>query len=150
MTEERRKEFIDFIDQKNIRQIRISIESVNSLDPNGERGEVDERLELLKGRVSDDELYEKHDDELFPILPKDIWDEDYFNKQKVKLQRNFSKERLEHVRELGKFIFPPKEKISSSKNEEVKNNTQKKSSKNSKLVIAGLIAAGVIAAVLLA
>lgn len=148
MIEESKIEFENYIKEKNIEDIRIAIESSNALDPNGERGEVEERLSLLKNKISDDELYEKHDDELYPILPKEQWDEDYFNKQKVKLQRNFSKERLEHVRELGKFIFPQEVKTTKIKEEQSKI-SQKKSSKNKSFAIIGVVVIGVVAAIVL-
>ncbi len=107
MTEERRKKFKKLIKERNLVEIRDEFGSINTLDPNGEAGEVDERLELLKGEISENELYEKHNAELLPILPDEAqWTRSYFNKQKVKLFRNFSKERFEHVREVGKFIFP--------------------------------------------
>lgn len=149
MIEESKVEFENYIKEKNIEDIRISIESSNALDPNGERREVEERLSLLRNKISDDELYEKHDNDLYPILPKEQWDEDYFNKQKVKLQRNFSKERLDHVRELGKFIFPVEIKTNETKKEERIETSQKKSSKNNTLAIIGILAVGVVAAIVL-
>lgn len=108
MLDERRKEWLKYIKDRNISRIRIDLEAINSLDPNGRAGDVDECLELLKSEMSEDELYEKHDDTLTPILPKEQWTRDYFNKQKVELGYNFSKERFQHVRELGKYLFPIK------------------------------------------
>lgn len=149
MTEERKNEFIKFIENKDILQIRSHLESINSLDPNGEKGEITDRLLLLKGKISDDELYEKHEDGDAPILKKESWNEDYFNEQKVELQYNFSKERFEHVRKLGKFIFPHTPRVTSPKDTEIEQNSQKKTQVNQKIVIAGIVVVGLLAIIAL-
>lgn len=46
--------------------------------------------------------YEPHDGE--PFKDESQWDNDYFIRQKVSLRNNFSKERLYHLREVGKAV----------------------------------------------
>ena len=48
-------------------------------------------------------LYDKHDGEEF-ITDKSKWDEDYITKLKKDIQKNFSNERLKHMKDVAKYL----------------------------------------------
>jgi hypothetical protein len=54
-------------------------------------------------------VLDPHNEERYPIiLDRFAWNEDYWDQQTSRLMSNFSKERFEHLLEVGAVVFPAK------------------------------------------
>ena len=88
------KAFYEAVNQNNIRRIRIMMKDSLLVDPTFE--EFNEMKNVAK---SVDGLYDVHDGRSFES-DETFWNDDYMNKQMVQLIGNFSKERIEHIKDV--------------------------------------------------
>lgn len=93
------KQFTDALESGNVLQIKLMLKNSLILDSSGKM--FDEMLnETIKKQTG---FWEDHDGEVFKA--EDAWDESYFNEQMVKVVGNFSKERIQLLRQMTKKLF---------------------------------------------
>ncbi len=93
------KQFTDALESGNILQIKLMLKNSLILDSSGKM--FDEMLnETIKKQPG---FLEDHDGEVFKA--EDAWNESYFNEQMVKVVGNFSKERIQLLRQMTKKLF---------------------------------------------
>ena len=125
------------IKTRDIRKVRDILTTSIVQDPGFDKGVFDERLKrCLEGGLYEEDIFVPFEGKEL-INDIKIWTDDYYAAQATELRYNFSKERLEHCRKVGKH---------TSSNEEAK----KKSANDNEGLPAWLLPAiGVGAAVLI-
>lgn len=101
------------IDKKDILGIHSSFYTIALSDPGFSTGKFEEVLNYVKEKKIDGFL-EPHDDEEF--LDKELWTEEYWSHTASKLQDNFSEERIQHLIDVGKKVYPNTEKKIQNQN----------------------------------
>lgn len=100
------KEFREAVATGNKTLVRIILTDIMIVDPTMEQ--FDERLAFAKSNMSD--LFDEHDGEVLKYDNKD-WNESYLDDQKVVVVSNFSKERVELLRNMVRYIYRDKVKM---------------------------------------
>lgn len=130
-------EFKDAVDSGKKIRVRIMLKDIMLVDPT--MRQFDEMISYALGKISD--LYDEHDDEALKYDSSD-WNEAYLNSQMVTVVNNFSKERVELLRNMVKYIYRDRaERI--RKDDAVKSDT----TITRKQVGIGVAAVGTVAAV---
>lgn len=115
--------FKEAVNSGNIQRIRIMMKNSLLVDPTfREFKEMENAVASVKG------LYDIHDGKEFEVN-KENWDDDYMDKQMVQVVSNFSHERIEHIKDVVRYLRPV-DKITPSHNE-----TRNSNSKNIKTTI---------------
>mgnify|MGYP004526252423 CR=1 FL=1 len=115
--------FKEAINSGNIRRIRIMMKDSLLVDPTfREFEEMKNAASSVKG------LYDIHDGKEFD-MNKGNWDDNYMDKQMVQVVSNFSHERIDHIKDVVRYLRPV-DKITQSRNE-----TRNSNSKNIKTTI---------------
>ena len=115
--------FKEAVNSGNIQRIRIMMKNSLLVDPTfREFKEMENAAASVKG------LYDIHDGKEFEVN-KENWDDDYMDKQMVQVVSNFSHERIEHIKDVVRYLRPV-DKITPSHNE-----TRNSNSKNIKTTI---------------
>lgn len=93
-------------------RVRIMLKDIMLVDPSMKQ--FDEMLNFAKSNISD--LFDEHNEE---ILKYDCseWTESYLNNQMVVVVSNFSKERVELLRNMVKYIYRDKVERMNSRNQ---------------------------------
>lgn len=104
-------EFIEAVESGKKVRVRIMLKDIMLVDPT--MRQFDEMLNYAELKMND--LYDEHDGE---VLKYDTfeWNESYLNHQMVIVVNNFSKERIELLRNLVKYLY--KDKANKIKAEE--------------------------------
>jgi hypothetical protein len=94
------------LEKKDLDAIRRILSTFITADQSFSKGLLDERLRYcVRMGVSEEELFVPFDGGPLNENPTE-WNIDYFAKQRVRFNANFSRERLEHLRQVGKKLFP--------------------------------------------
>jgi hypothetical protein len=94
------------ITAKDIPAIKSVLSTCFVEDPGFSKGTLDESIKYcLSHGITENELFDVHDGSIFSDNPTE-WTRDYYSSQRVDFRANFSKERLEHLRKVGKKLFP--------------------------------------------
>lgn len=133
------QEFVDSVNEKNIRKIRIILKDSLIVDPTFK--EFDEMLKLVK--LSGLNLYDKHNGEVLKYDEKE-WTKDYMNMQMVQLIYNFSEERVNLLKDICKKLYL--QRIQMIENER-KNSSNRQIKITKDKVSTGLIALGTVSMV---
>jgi hypothetical protein len=93
------------IADKDLGRIRQILSGFITADQGFSRAVLEEKVNYcVRMGFSESELFEEFDGE--PLNENsDEWDTAYFTKQRVKFDSNFSRERLEHLKQVGKKVF---------------------------------------------
>ncbi len=92
--------FYEAVNSGNIRRVRIMMKDSLLIDPTfKEFGEMDKIAGSMK------ELYDVHDGGIF-IPEKAKWDDDYMNRLMVQVIGNFSHKRVDHLKEVVRYLRP--------------------------------------------
>jgi hypothetical protein len=91
------EKFIDAVNNKNIRSIRIMMKNMLLFPPFKEFDEMDKIASSIPG------LYDKHNGEEL-IEDKSKWNDKYVSQLMTKLISNFSHERVNHMKEVVKYL----------------------------------------------
>ena len=130
-------EFRDAVENCKKTRVRIMLKDIMLVDPTMKQ--FDEMLDFAKVNILD--LFDEHDGETLKY-DRGEWSESYLNNQMVVVVSNFSKERVELLRNMVKYIYRDKvEKINT--NTQYQNTT----SITKKQVGIGMTAAGAVATV---
>lgn len=98
------KEIKDYVAAKNIEGIRADLWIYIGIDPNFTKDFIENLNYCLRNGISESELYENHDGRSM----SDEVTNDNFAKLCDQLRINFSKERLEKIKEIGQKLYPIK------------------------------------------
>ena len=90
--------FIEAVNTGDVLSVRIMIKNSLLVDPT-----FVEVLEMEKVSLNMDGLYDEYDGVEF-IHDKTLWNEDYMNDLMVQIIYNFSHERLEHLKEVVRYL----------------------------------------------
>lgn len=96
-------EFKDAVESGKKIRVRIMLKDIMLVDPT--MGQFDEMLNYALNNMT--ELYDEHNDEVLKYSSAE-WNEAYLNNQMVTVVNNFSKERVELLRNMIKFIYRDK------------------------------------------
>lgn len=91
------EKFIDAVNNKNIRSIRIMMKNMLMFPPFKEFDEMDKMASSIP------DLYDKHNGEEL-IEDKSKWNAEYISRLMTKLISNFSHERINHMKEVVKYL----------------------------------------------
>ena len=94
------KAFYEAVNSGNVRRVRIMMKDSFLVDPS-----FTEFKEMEKVAASMQGLYDSHDGRCFEEND-DNWDDNYMDKQMVKLINNFSHERISHVKDVVRNLRP--------------------------------------------
>ena len=130
-------EFMEAVNNGNRTRVRIMLKDIMLVDPT--MAKFDEMLKYAASKMSN--LYDEHDDETLKY-DRTEWNEAYLNNQMVVVVGNFSKERVELLRNMVRFLYRDKaEKIKTQADSEQSYQITRKQ------VGTGVTAVGAVAAV---
>jgi hypothetical protein len=90
------------IEERNISRIRSVFYTIAHEDPSFASGKYEETLKYVKG-LNIEGFIEAHNGSEF--APQDAWDKEYWAEVASELQDNFSQERIDHLIEVGKYVY---------------------------------------------
>lgn len=94
------KTFCDAVSSGDVAMVHILMKDSLLVDPSFEHfREMEKAAASMKG------LYEEHDGRSLN-MNKDTWDNEYMNKMMVQVISNFSHERVEHLKEVVRYLRP--------------------------------------------
>lgn len=89
---------------QSLMRLKSSVISAIKVDPTFSNGEADAALKLLEQKCP--EIFEAKKELSYEVnLPEMEWDNDYFLRKTNYLRQNFSKERVEELREIGQKVY---------------------------------------------
>ncbi len=93
-----------YIDSEDIDALRGIIVGVMNRDPTFATKRYDETLDYISKRLN------IWDDESVKLpgeyeVPREKWDKEYFRKQLAWLSQNFSRERVQYIEDVGKYVY---------------------------------------------
>jgi len=111
-------DFVQAVEEKKLLRVRIMLKDSFLIDPTGVM--FDEMATYAEEHLS--ELYHSHDGE---ALDFDVatWNTEYLNQQLVSVINNFSKERIELIKAMSRYLL--KDKVNNIRNERSKKQTIK-------------------------
>lgn len=92
--------FYEAIQSGNVRRVRIMMKNSMLVDPTFE-----EYRTMEKAASGMEGLYDEHDGKEL-VEDKDSWNDEYMNRVMVKVLSNFSHERLDHLKEVVRYLRP--------------------------------------------
>lgn len=92
--------FYEAVNSSNVRRVRIMMKNSLLVDPT-----FDEFYEMEKAASSMEDLYDEHDGKEF-IEDRSQWNDGYMDKIMVKVLSNFSHERIEHIKDVVRYLRP--------------------------------------------
>lgn len=92
--------FYEAVKSGNVRRVRIMMQDSLLVDPT-----FTEFNAMEKAAASMTGLYDKHDGKEL-IEDRNLWNDDYMDKVMVKVLSNFSHERIEHLKEVVRYLRP--------------------------------------------
>lgn len=134
------KEFVEAVESGKILRVRIMLKDILLVDPTAAK--FDEMVTYANAVLGN--LYDEHDGE---ALKYDVtgWDEDYLNEQMVEVVNNFSKERVDLLKSMVRYIY--RDKAQKIRSEEASAHTQEKRAITQKHIGTGVTVAGAALAV---
>lgn len=98
-------EFIEAVEAKKITRVRIMLKDSLLIDPTS--AQFDEMEKYAGEKLGN--IYEEHDGEKLNY-DASTWNEDYLNEQMVKVISCFSKERIELLKDMVRYLYREKAK----------------------------------------
>lgn len=92
--------FYEAVKSGNVRRVRIMMQDSLLVDPT-----FTEFNAMEKAAASMAGLYDEHDGKEF-VEDRTLWNDDYMDKVMVKVLSNFSHERIEHLKEVVRYLRP--------------------------------------------
>lgn len=103
--------FYEAVNSGNVRRVRIMMKNSLLVDPT-----FVEFHEMEKAASSMDGLYDEHDGKEL-VEDRSQWNDDYMDRVMVKVLSNFSHERLDHLKEVVRYLRPVKKTVSTRTHE---------------------------------
>lgn len=97
------------IANKDYQRLKVFLSSTLAIDPLFKTDQVESLLKILKANIP--EIFASAEIKLGYEyrLPKEQWDEEYYHKLTYWLEDNFVESRLEHIREVGQYVYGKKD-----------------------------------------
>lgn len=114
--------FYEAVQSGNVRRVRIMMQDSLLVDPT-----FTEFNAMEKAASSMAGLYDEHDGKEL-IEDSSLWDDDYMDKVMVKVLSNFSHERIDHLKEVVRYLRPVAKTVvpkQEQKSHQTYNNTRK-------------------------
>ena len=106
------KIFRKAIEEKDYLCLKSYIVSALRFDSTFERGEAQKAIDIIN--VETPEIFEEYMQKSYEKrLPREEWTEDYFIELTFWFQNNFAIERISHIKEVGKAVYPSLKTMSS-------------------------------------
>lgn len=96
------KYFMDAVNSGDIQEIKIAMCLYIDKDPADYNGDIKNAINYLDSKGID--IWQEHK-EIEPLKSKDQWDRDYIGLLQSDLMHNFSRERLETILKVGKYVY---------------------------------------------
>ncbi|KYH31389.1 hypothetical protein CLTEP_23850 [Clostridium tepidiprofundi DSM 19306] len=106
------------VKEKDVRKIKVALSTYITKDPGNHDGEIQKALEYVKKNYG--EVWEVHDNR--KEEPKENWNIEYMGLLQSDLMNNFSKERFNHILEVGQALYPRNQ----SRKAEIRRETNRK------------------------
>ena len=103
--------FYEAVQSGNVRRVRIMMQDSLLVDPT-----FNEFSAMEKAASSMIGLYDEHDGKEF-IEDRNLWNDDYMDKVMVKVLSNFSHERIDHLKDIVRFLRPISKTAAAKKEE---------------------------------
>lgn len=103
------KAFYEAVQSGNVRRVRIMMKNSMLVDPSFE-----EYHAMEKAASGMEGLYDEHDGKEL-VEDKDSWSDEYMNRVMVKVLSNFSHERLDHLKEVVRYLRPVEKTVAPKK-----------------------------------
>lgn len=94
------KAFYEAIRTKNVRRVRIMLKNSLVVDPS-----FSEYQSMIDIASNLEGLFDEHDGKIFNN-EKSFWNDEYVSKEMARLISNFSKERIDHLKDVIRFLNP--------------------------------------------
>ena len=108
--------FYEAVQSGNIRRVRIMMQDSLLIDPTfAEFNAMEKVASSMAG------LYDKHDGKDL-IEDRNLWNDDYMDKVMVKVLSNFSHERIDHLKEVVRYLRPVTKTVTPKKEQTHYNN----------------------------
>lgn len=108
------KAFYEAVKSGNVRRVRIMMQDSLLVDPTfTEFNAMEKATESMKG------LYDEHDGKEF-IEDRNLWNDEYMDKVMVKVLSNFSHERIDHLKDVVRYLRPVTKTV-TSKSKQINN-----------------------------
>lgn len=104
--------FYEAVKSGNVRRVRIMMQDSLLVDPT-----FTEFNAMEKAATSMAGLYDEHDGKEL-IEDRTLWNDDYMDKVMVKVLSNFSHERIDHLKEVVRYLRPISETVTTKKEQE--------------------------------
>jgi hypothetical protein len=106
--------FKEWVRKKDTMAIHIHLKNLIAADPTF--SEFDNCVKYAKEKGIT--IFEAHDNKMPINNNKDEWNKDYFNRQSLRLVSNFSRERINHLREVVKVVYKDRLNTNNSNNKQ--------------------------------
>lgn len=117
------KTFKEAVKSNSVLDVRIMMKDSLITEPTFTLfGEMEKIASVMEG------LYDEYDGKSFQ-LDKSTWDDNYMNKLMVQVVGNFSHERLDHLKEVVRYLRPVEEKMAETPKASVNNDGRSKRAK---------------------
>jgi hypothetical protein len=93
--------FMDAVKNEDIKDIRIMLKESLLVDPTS--ADFEKKIQYVRNNSNLD-VYVEHDGR--PFNDKSTWNNDYMDKLMSQLATNFSKERIDHLKEVVRYLRP--------------------------------------------
>ena len=112
------KSFYEAVSEGNVLRIRIMMKDSLLVDPTfREFAEMEKETASIKG------LYDEHDGSAFNTN-KETWNDEYMNILMVEVVENFSHERIEHLKDVVRYLYPVPKTVQNTRTSEKNKNTK--------------------------
>lgn len=112
---------INAVAEHNIEDVRGGLWACIAVDPNFISKFKESFDYVLANGITESELFEKDDGETFSTEPT----QENFSLLGGMLHSNFSKKKLDSLKEMGRILYPPKEKYVSEEEQDSSSDTEK-------------------------
>ena len=130
-------EFRKDVEEKNILHIRDELTTIAHEDRGFYTTKFDDALAYAK-KANIDGLFDIYDNE--PFKPKEEWNREYWAYVAASLMDNFCEERINHLKEVGRFVYPrPAKRV--SEDSEQPHRKEEHGKKHSPVIVIGVAAA---------
>lgn len=105
------------VESGNISNTRAAISSYITKNPGNKNRELNEVIKYIANNHLDNKVWEEHSKKTGETQNKSQWTKDYFRIVRSNLRNNFSKERMNHILEVGQYLY--KDEIQQKNSEKV-------------------------------
>lgn len=117
--------FYEAIQSGNVRRVRIMMQDSLLVDPTfAEFDAMEEAASSMEG------LYDEHDGKEL-VEDRNLWNDDYMDEVMVKVLSNFSHERIDHLKEVVRYLRPVTKPTATKKEQPHHNNNHNSAHTNS-------------------